>query len=454
MNIRLIENCYNNIFGFDLKRLHRKNSIPSEFHMIEGRYLTLDDLDKDHISFEDGVSNFFELIHYNGKNYLLGENSCYPCSIVYMNTSGYKWVDVFIVPDGKVYRIDNRFSQVKFNFLSLTELFSNIKEKELLLIFMDHYIKSFGLNNWFSKTHLIVMIRRSGLIYDEIVMTLYENKLLNPFQLSVTSILKGFKIKNNDLYYSLLVNNDVYLGIDYVISPSTRISFSNSTQKLLNNDVFKNYVLSLSQDEIDSFFEINFLIENIDFENSERDLIYDILNIEDIRRWEKIKVIEPIHRYKPDKLKKLKITFDLIKEYYNRLMVNLRSVENSVRKDKGINLVGSLFNETLLFRKLTDVLPKLSIISQYSPKWLGRQRFDIFIKELNVAIEYNGKQHYEPVEFYGGEQGFENTLKRDFEKREKCRLNNCVLIEIKYDENIDVAIDRIKNKISFLLDQK
>ena len=125
----------------------------------------------------------------------------------------------------------------------------------------------------------------------------------------------------------------------------------------------------------------------------------------------------------------------------------MRLLENNLRKNKGYNLIGSLYNESLLFRLVEENLPQYTILSQYSPIWLGRQRFDIFIKEINVAIEYNGKQHYEPVEFFGGEDGFNYTQERDRQKREKCISNNCKLIEIKYDETLEEALLKIKSII-------
>ena len=46
---------------------------------------------------------------------------------------------------------------------------------------------------------------------------------------------------------------------------------------------------------------------------------------------------------------------------------------------------------------------------------------DIYFPKYNVAIEYNGRQHYVEVEHFGGKLGFENTLKRDELKRQKCK---------------------------------
>jgi hypothetical protein len=47
-------------------------------------------------------------------------------------------------------------------------------------------------------------------------------------------------------------------------------------------------------------------------------------------------------------------------------------------------------------------------------------------------IEYNGGQHYKPVEHWGGQQQFQKQQKRDQELRDYCKANNIRLIEIPY----------------------
>jgi hypothetical protein len=91
-------------------------------------------------------------------------------------------------------------------------------------------------------------------------------------------------------------------------------------------------------------------------------------------------------------------------------------------------------NQNLLYEKLKLSL-KEEILYEYSPKWLGRQRFDIFIPKYNIAIEYNGKQHYIPIKYFGGEIEFKVIIERDNSKRQKCIDNNCTLFEIRYDYN-------------------
>ena len=72
-------------------------------------------------------------------------------------------------------------------------------------------------------------------------------------------------------------------------------------------------------------------------------------------------------------------------------------------------------------------------IFQYKVEWLGKQSLDIYIPSLKLAIEYQGKQHYEPIEIFGGKEGFENTKIRDRNKKSLCKKNGIKLLEWKYD---------------------
>ena len=47
---------------------------------------------------------------------------------------------------------------------------------------------------------------------------------------------------------------------------------------------------------------------------------------------------------------------------------------------------------------------------------LGLQSFDTYIPELKLAFEYQGRQHYEPIPFFGGEEGFARLQERDNRK--------------------------------------
>lgn len=77
-------------------------------------------------------------------------------------------------------------------------------------------------------------------------------------------------------------------------------------------------------------------------------------------------------------------------------------------------------------------------------------RFDFAIfKEKNLIglIEYNGRQHYEPIEFFGGVDGFIEQQERDNLKIKYCKNNNIKLFIIKYDENITERLEEILSEL-------
>lgn len=67
-----------------------------------------------------------------------------------------------------------------------------------------------------------------------------------------------------------------------------------------------------------------------------------------------------------------------------------------------------------------------------------------FYFELNreiYIIEYNGEQHYRPINLFGGEHRFQIQTIRDEDLRKYCKENNINLLEIKYSEtNINSLI--------------
>ena len=87
-------------------------------------------------------------------------------------------------------------------------------------------------------------------------------------------------------------------------------------------------------------------------------------------------------------------------------------------------------HELSLFHAVRKRYP--DILYQYRPDWLGRQSLDLFIPSLRTAIEYQGIQHYRPVDFFGGEEALEQRQELDRQKRQLCEQNDVRLIEWPY----------------------
>ncbi len=68
--------------------------------------------------------------------------------------------------------------------------------------------------------------------------------------------------------------------------------------------------------------------------------------------------------------------------------------------------------------------------------------FDFYLPLHNVCIEYNGKQHYEPVDYFGGQDAFEVRQYHDQIKQYYCQNNNISLINISYLQDIEEELNK------------
>lgn len=74
-------------------------------------------------------------------------------------------------------------------------------------------------------------------------------------------------------------------------------------------------------------------------------------------------------------------------------------------------------------------------------------RFDFFLEELKTIIEFDGIQHYEARDFFGGETYLNKVKQSDKIKSEWCILNKFKLIRISYKD-----IDRLtKEQLRYLI---
>lgn len=96
----------------------------------------------------------------------------------------------------------------------------------------------------------------------------------------------------------------------------------------------------------------------------------------------------------------------------------------------------------------------IKYIEQYSFDdcvYKNKLKFDfaIFNKkdELTCLIEYDGKQHYEPIEYFGGETAFQNQLVRDGIKTKYCLDNKIKLLRLNFEMNNNKIMEEITNII-------
>lgn len=73
--------------------------------------------------------------------------------------------------------------------------------------------------------------------------------------------------------------------------------------------------------------------------------------------------------------------------------------------------------------------------------------FDFFIASKNIAIEYDGQHHFEPVKGWGGVEKFKKTKENDLIKNKYCIENNITLIRIPYT----YSKEQIKNILNNII---
>ena len=443
----LISECYHNKFGIDLRRIHRESS-----NSKAQKFLADSKLKPKQLLFDDGISTEFDLIHVGDLIYLLGDSSCYPCGGLVEGHDGINWVPIFVLPTDKVIQTSSSIHQTFCVNTNPVHEYLKFLKPEQFFEFVEEYQNSFMTNDWYTRNSFRYLITTYNLLPTELTFKeLRKRNLLNPFELSLGSIVYDFCISSAELFYCLNYSREISPEFTYLSYLKAKFTLAKSSTTLLGSDDFKEMISSFNLNQIEEFFEVQYLTDTLTLNNFYPDLIADILHIDLISRLCPTRPWSDLSILLQSRLNSINITPSSVDNFYHRIKTNIRNLENLARKNYGFREVGTLYSERAIFEALKKDFGNEDVVTQFSPNWLGRQRFDIYIKSLNVAIEYNGKQHYEAISFFGGVEGFQKTLSRDELKRKKCKENGCKLIEIKYDEDIETALITIKKELGILI---
>jgi hypothetical protein len=127
----------------------------------------------------------------------------------------------------------------------------------------------------------------------------------------------------------------------------------------------------------------------------------------------------------------------------------VREMENVTRKRMGLPGIGEgWISETKLYKQIESHFENLLVVQHGRPSWLSPQHLDIFIPSVNIAIEYQGRQHFEAVDFFGGEEALEKTRERDDRKRRLCAEHECELIYVLPNYSIDEVLEQIESLLN------
>jgi hypothetical protein len=104
-------------------------------------------------------------------------------------------------------------------------------------------------------------------------------------------------------------------------------------------------------------------------------------------------------------------------------------------------------------KKIYDFLTENNIDFNYNKSLLdcsheSKLRFDFYLCDYNLCVEYDGIQHIKPVDVFGGEKEFEKTKIRDEIKNLFCKINNIKLLRVPYYWSDGQIFNEIKKEMN------
>ena len=99
-------------------------------------------------------------------------------------------------------------------------------------------------------------------------------------------------------------------------------------------------------------------------------------------------------------------------------------------------------SESHLEKEIRALLEENNIKYDYEKQfpWLKNVQpmsIDFYLPELSVGIECQGRQHFKPIEWFGGDVGFESCQERDKLKNELCSENNIKIVYYTKESDIN-----------------
>ena len=139
-------------------------------------------------------------------------------------------------------------------------------------------------------------------------------------------------------------------------------------------------------------------------------------------------------------MKQHKIFLRYNNDIFKKRSLKIKEYKDNLLKEFGI-LTGNKKwkNENILYENIKTIFEdKINIFREFSDTILKNLRLDVYfeVSGKKYGIEYQGKQHYESVKFFGGKRAFEKRKRLDSLKKARCKKSKIKLIEFKYNESI------------------
>lgn len=128
----------------------------------------------------------------------------------------------------------------------------------------------------------------------------------------------------------------------------------------------------------------------------------------------------------------------VVQQYYDKIKKLRNETYKTLIQQK---LIPSKWSSELKLYNLIKIFFP-DTIYQFRADWLMGQSLDIYIPSANCAIEYQGQQHYEVVDYFGDEENYIYRTERDQSKKQKCIDQGVTLLEWPY--NFEITIHTVR----------
>lgn len=389
--------------------------------------------------FNDGSLSNFKIRIINSRIYIQNDNQSILCSKVFKNESGYHcWV--WLIPNGNRIDFNSDFTNRgltnetdplgplgKFRLHGGQEFYDDILKTlnqypEVQKDYLNKYNKSFEFcdwEQWRSMPGIFNLIAKANLSLDDKFDHILSIGTFNLIHLFIFKHFEKVFIDSDSILKLVPKKRELIKIFNCGGKPQCEFELSSASKSIITyRDVLNQLLNNLYPDgEYTDYLGIEEFLKELHLIIGVQDILSTLCSIDSYYNFIFNNVINYDKRLSTIKRK-----------YSQKINAKLKEIENEVRIIKGYPTLGEFINESILYRKIKENYPELEIISQGRPFWLGNQSFDIYIPEYNIAIEYQGDQHFRSIDFFGGEEAFTRNVDRDRRKKLLSEQNNCRLL--------------------------
>ena len=158
-----------------------------------------------------------------------------------------------------------------------------------------------------------------------------------------------------------------------------------------------------------------------------------------ILRLTKLEILQKIKEVQGDKYSYAKSNFDNVKSVEDKIEI-ICPIHGSFFQRICKHIYGNggcpKCKESHGEKKIRKWLEEKNIEYVYQKRFkdLGRLSYDFYIPSKNLLIEFQGEQHYKPVESFGGLESFKKQRENDYKKKNYAKKNKIMLLEVPYWE--------------------